>query len=53
MTTKARLLDKSFKYVPAAETDIRATFKRIRREMAAAKKAAPANVKPLKRKEAK
>lgn len=27
-----RITDKSFKYVPAAETDIRKTFARLRRE---------------------
>ena len=30
-----RITDKSFKYVPAAETDIRKTFDRIRREQKA------------------
>lgn len=30
-----RLLDKSFKYTPAAATDIRKTFARARRELAA------------------
>lgn len=29
------LLDPRFKYVPAASTDIRKTFERVRREMAA------------------
>lgn len=30
-----RITDKSFKYVPAAETDIRKTFARLRREVKA------------------
>lgn len=29
-----RITDKSFRYVPAAETDIRKTFARVRREQA-------------------
>jgi hypothetical protein len=29
------ILDKSFRYVPAAATDLKATFARIRREMKA------------------
>ena len=32
------ILDPKFKYVPAAQTDIAQTFKRIRREQAEAKK---------------
>lgn len=32
------ILDPSFKYVPAAATDIRKTFARVRREQAAAKR---------------
>ena len=31
------ILDKSFKYVSAARTDLRATFSRIRKEMEAKK----------------
>ena len=31
------ILDPTFHYVPSAETDIRKTFSRIRREMARAK----------------
>ena len=40
------LLDPSFKYVPAASTDIRKTFARIRREQAKANEA-EANVKVM------
>lgn len=35
------ILDQRFKYVPAAATDIRKTFARVRREMAERKKQAP------------
>lgn len=47
------ILDKSFRYVPAASTDVRKTFARIRREQAAASEAvkiaeAP-KVTPIKR----
>lgn len=38
------ILDKSFKYVPAACTDIRETFKRVRREQQRKK----SNVQPIK-----
>jgi len=31
----SKLLDPKFKYVPAAKTDIRKTFARVRRELAA------------------
>lgn len=31
----SRILDKSFKYIPAAQTDITRTFKRIRAEQKA------------------
>jgi len=34
------ILDPSFRYVPSAETDIRKTFNRIRRELAKARPAA-------------
>jgi hypothetical protein len=47
------LMDPSFRYVRAAETNIAKTFQRIRRqqkEAEAAKQAA--NVRPMKRKEA-
>lgn len=44
---RARLLDPSFKYVKAADTDVAKTFARVRREMKEqAAKPAP-NVKPL------
>ena len=29
-----RILDRSFRYIPSYETDLRATFERIRREQA-------------------
>lgn len=44
------ILDKSFRYVPAAKTDVRKTFARIRREQAAAaaeQAASQTNVKPI------
>lgn len=48
------ILDPSFKYVPAAKTDLRKTFARIRREMREADRQAPqAPVIPIKRKEKK
>jgi hypothetical protein len=41
----SRILEKSFRYVPASKTDIRKTFARIRQQM---KQQAPqTNVKPL------
>lgn len=43
----ARLYDKDFKYVPAAKTDIRKTFARIRRELAEQQRAQDAKVKPI------
>lgn len=33
------ILDQKFKYVPAASTDLKKTFARVRREQAAQKKA--------------
>lgn len=52
---KPTLMDPKFKYVPAAETNLHATFRRIRRELkeAEAAKKPPANVKPLKAKDPK
>jgi hypothetical protein len=47
------LMDPAFKYRRAAETDVAATFARIRRQQKAEAEAAnrqPANVKPLTRK---
>lgn len=41
------ILDKSFRYVPAAKTDIRLTFKRIRREQAEAKQSAQQPVRAV------
>lgn len=40
------IYDKEFRYTPAAQTDIRKTFARVRREQ----KQLPQNVTPLKRK---
>lgn len=45
------ILDRTFKYVPAAKTDVRKTFARIRREQREAEEAAKvSNIKPIKRK---
>lgn len=46
--TRRRLLEPGFRYVRAAETDIRATLNRARAELAAKHQN---NVKPLKHKE--
>ena len=49
----SRILDKSFKYVPAAKTNIAKTFARIRRELEGGKpQPTPPNVTNLKRKTA-
>ena len=40
------ILDPSFHYVPSAQTDLRKTFSRIRREMARAKPQAPSRDVP-------
>lgn len=52
---RPNLMDPGFKYVSASKTNLRATFARIRREIkeAEAAKKPAANVKPLKKKEAK
>lgn len=42
-----RITDPSFRYVPAAQTDIRRTFARLRKEQRAAQQQAPAAI-PLK-----
>ena len=42
------ILDKSFKYTPSAETDIRKTFAKARKELA--EQAKPVNVMPIKKK---
>lgn len=54
------ILDPRFRYTPAAATDIRKTFARVRRELAAAareahtaKSEAAAKVKPLRKEAAK
>ena len=36
------ILDPTFHYVPSAQTDLRKTFSRVRREMARARQQAPA-----------
>jgi hypothetical protein len=46
------ILDPSFRYVPAAHTDLRATFRRIRRELAAARAEERAKVQPITKREA-
>lgn len=40
------ILDPSFRYIPSAETDIRKTFNRVRRELAKARSSAPARPAP-------
>ena len=40
----ASILDSSFKYYPASETDLRRTFRRVRREMSEQQAAEPAEV---------
>jgi len=47
----ARMVNKDFKYTPAAKTDIRKTFERIRREMkdAEAEAEKSAIIRPMKR----
>lgn len=46
---RARLWDKNFRYVPAAETDISKTFDRIRREQKRIAQEAAQKVAPLTR----
>lgn len=42
------ILDPTFRYVPASKTDLKKTFARVRREMAAQAEAAKvSNVKPI------
>lgn len=53
MKPTRRILDKSFAYTPACSTDIRKTFARVRREIAAAKPKPKALVTPIKRQAAK
>ena len=45
----ARMVNKDFKYTPAARTDIRKTFERIRREMKEAEAEKSAIIRPMKR----
>lgn len=49
MKPNKSILDKSFAYRNSSNTDVAATFKRIRREMAKVKTNANVNVTPLKR----
>lgn len=44
------ILDKGFKYVPAASTDIRKTFERVRREQKAKSKDQPIRLEDRRRK---
>lgn len=46
-------MDPDFKYVHSSETDVAKTFARIRRQLKEQATKAPANVKPLKKKEPK
>jgi hypothetical protein len=41
------ILDRAFRYTPAASTDIRETFRRIKAEQEANKKEAEEKVKPM------
>ena len=43
----SRILDKAFRYVPAAATDIRKTFARVRKQIAEQKAATEAKVQPI------
>ena len=45
----AKMVNKDFRYVPSAKTDIRKTFERIRREMKAAEAEKAAVVRPMQR----
>lgn len=47
------ILDRSFRYVPSAQTDLRKTFARVRREAQLAQTASPAKISPLRRPEPK
>jgi hypothetical protein len=49
MTQRKGLMDPKFRYIPAAETNIAATFARIRRQMKKEAEQPPANVKPIRR----
>lgn len=44
------ILDRSFKYTPAAKTDIRKTFERIRRERESNERERAAKVAPISKK---
>lgn len=43
------ILDPRFRYVPAAKTNLAATFRRIRREIAEREQATQKNVTPMKK----
>jgi hypothetical protein len=44
-----RILDRSFRYIPSRETDVRKTFERIRKEREAAERQAPQTVVQINR----
>lgn len=44
---RKRLLDRTFKYTKASETDVAKTFARIKRQQKEAEAAQPANVKAI------
>jgi hypothetical protein len=46
---KKRLLDRTFKYTKASETDVARTFARIRKQQKEAQAKRPAKVEPIKR----
>jgi hypothetical protein len=48
-TTRRRLLERTFKYVKASDTDVARTFARIRRQQKETEAAQPANVKPIRK----
>lgn len=47
---RTRLYESGWRYVPAASTNVAATFARIRREQKAAEQIKPSTVRPLKKK---
>jgi hypothetical protein len=44
-----RILDRTFRYIPSRETDVRKTFERIRKELEALERQAPQTVVQINR----